>query len=83
MVGATLGDAGVNLAIRLDGLPGPLDRLKALTEAWVGRRDIAARYGCPIGTLAVELDRSVVMHGAVGAVDVQGDHAHDAGHDHP
>lgn len=42
---------------RLDQLPDPLDRLKALIEAWVGRRDIAARYGCPTGTLAVELDK--------------------------
>ncbi|MFJ6047505.1 TetR/AcrR family transcriptional regulator [Streptomyces sp. NPDC092307] len=41
----------------LDQLPDPLDRLKGLIEAWVGRRDIAARYGCPTGTLAVELDK--------------------------
>ncbi|MCX5200270.1 TetR/AcrR family transcriptional regulator [Streptomyces sp. NBC_00237] len=42
---------------RLDRLPDPRDRLKALIEAWVGQRDIAARYGCPTGTLAVELDK--------------------------
>ncbi|MFF8564223.1 TetR/AcrR family transcriptional regulator [Streptomyces albidoflavus] len=42
---------------RLDQLPDPRDRLKALIEAWVGQRDIAARYGCPTGTLAVELDK--------------------------
>ncbi len=41
----------------LDQLPGPRDRLKALIEAWVSQRDIAARYGCPTGTLAVELDK--------------------------
>lgn len=35
----------------------PRDRLKALIEAWVGRRDVTARYGCPTGTLAVELDK--------------------------
>ncbi|WP_145791522.1 TetR/AcrR family transcriptional regulator [Kitasatospora atroaurantiaca] len=42
---------------RLDQLSDPLERLKGLIEAWVGRRDIAARYGCPTGTLAVELDK--------------------------
>lgn len=41
----------------LDQLADPRDRLKALIEAWVGRRDVAARYGCPTGTLAVELDK--------------------------
>ncbi|MGW4344028.1 TetR/AcrR family transcriptional regulator [Streptomyces sp. NPDC004690] len=42
---------------RLDRLPDPRDRLKALVEAWVGQRDLAARHGCPTGTLAVELDK--------------------------
>ena len=32
------------------------ERLKGLVETWVGQRDIAARYGCPTGTLAAELD---------------------------
>lgn len=41
----------------LDRLPDPLDRLKALIEAWVDQREVAARYGCPTGTLAVELDK--------------------------
>ncbi|MFJ9443935.1 TetR/AcrR family transcriptional regulator [Kitasatospora sp. NPDC101235] len=45
------------LTDRLERLPDPLDRLKALVEAWVGRRDTAARHGCPTGTLAVELDK--------------------------
>ncbi|WP_343240330.1 TetR/AcrR family transcriptional regulator [Streptomyces sp. SID14515] len=54
------------LTRRLDELPDPLDRLKALIEAWVGRRDIAARYGCPTGTLAVELDKR-----ADGTLDVE------------
>ncbi|MEV8633141.1 TetR/AcrR family transcriptional regulator [Streptosporangium sp. NPDC051023] len=43
----------------LDGLPDPLQRLKALVDAWVGQRDVAARYGCPTGTLAAELDKRV------------------------
>lgn len=47
-------------------MPGPRDRLEALIEAWVGRRDVAARYGCPTGTLAVELDKR-----ADGSLDVE------------
>ena len=47
----------VELTAELDKLPDPLDRLKALIDAWVGQRDTAARYGCPTGTLAVELDK--------------------------
>ncbi|QXE38692.1 TetR/AcrR family transcriptional regulator; helix-turn-helix transcriptional regulator [Streptomyces sp. GMY02] len=42
---------------RLDQLPDPRDRLKALIGAWIDQREIAARYGCPTGTLAVELDK--------------------------
>ncbi|MFC9759556.1 TetR/AcrR family transcriptional regulator [Streptomyces sp. NPDC056921] len=45
------------LTSRLDLLPDPRDRLKGLVESWVGRREIAARYGCPTGTLAVEVDK--------------------------
>ncbi|WP_106396481.1 TetR/AcrR family transcriptional regulator [Actinocorallia populi] len=41
----------------LDRLPDPLDRLRALVEAWVSQRETAAQYGCPTGTLAVELDK--------------------------
>ncbi|MEV6112542.1 TetR/AcrR family transcriptional regulator [Streptomyces sp. NPDC052109] len=42
---------------RLERLADPRDRLKGLIEAWIDRRDIAARHGCPTGTLAVELDK--------------------------
>uniref|UniRef100_UPI00359C62E4 TetR/AcrR family transcriptional regulator n=1 Tax=Streptomyces griseicoloratus TaxID=2752516 RepID=UPI00359C62E4 len=42
---------------RLEQLADPRDRLKALIAAWVDQRDVAARYGCPTGTLAVELDK--------------------------
>ncbi|GAB3987615.1 TetR/AcrR family transcriptional regulator [Actinoallomurus acanthiterrae] len=45
------------LTAELDKLPDPLDRLKALVGAWVSQRDLAARYGCPTGTLAAELDK--------------------------
>ena len=59
---------------RLERLADPRDRLKALVEAWVGQRDVAARHGCPTGTLAAELDKradavaeggSTAIHAAV------------------
>ncbi|MEO3753857.1 TetR/AcrR family transcriptional regulator [Streptomyces sp. B6B3] len=58
------------LTSRLDELPEPRDRLRALVEAWVGQRDVAARHGCPTGTLAVELDKRAdgTLDAAVGAV---------------
>ncbi|MFD6494811.1 TetR/AcrR family transcriptional regulator [Streptomyces sp. NPDC059944] len=45
------------LTDELDRLPDPRERLKGLVGAWVSRRDTAARYGCPTGTLAAELDK--------------------------
>ncbi|MDX2291168.1 TetR/AcrR family transcriptional regulator [Streptomyces roseofulvus] len=45
------------LAAQLDELTDPRERLKALVEGWIAQRDTAARYGCPTGTLAVELDK--------------------------
>ena len=51
-------EAGLDaLTAELDRLPDPRDRLKGLVAAWVGRRDVAARYGCPTGTLAAELGK--------------------------
>lgn len=54
------------LTAGLDRLPDPRDRLKGLVEAWMGGRDVAARYGCPTGTLAAELDKR-----ADGVLDVE------------
>ncbi|WP_432920795.1 TetR/AcrR family transcriptional regulator [Microbispora sp. CA-135349] len=45
------------LTARLELLPDPRERLKGLVEAWVSQRDVAARWGCPTGTLATELDK--------------------------
>ncbi|MFD9336275.1 TetR/AcrR family transcriptional regulator [Streptomyces sp. NPDC060028] len=45
------------LISRLDQLPDPRARLKTLIEAWVDQREVTARYGCPTGTLAVELGK--------------------------
>ncbi|MEO3795438.1 TetR/AcrR family transcriptional regulator [Nonomuraea sp. B10E15] len=45
------------LTTRLDRIPDPRQRLKGLVEAWVGERELAARYGCPTGTLAAELGK--------------------------
>jgi AcrR family transcriptional regulator len=42
---------------RLDELATPQERLKALLGGWVGQRDLTAKYGCPTGTLASELDK--------------------------
>ncbi|MFI1768285.1 TetR/AcrR family transcriptional regulator [Streptomyces sp. NPDC020800] len=42
---------------RLDALPDPAGRLKALIDGWVEQRETAARFGCPFGTLATELDK--------------------------
>ncbi|MFF3462237.1 TetR/AcrR family transcriptional regulator [Streptomyces sp. NPDC002619] len=55
---------------RLEQLADPLDRLKGLIEAWVDQRDVAARHGCPTGTLAVELDKRAdgTLDAEVGAV---------------
>lgn len=48
----------------------PRDRLKGLVDAWVDQRDVAARHGCPTGTLAVELDKRAdgVLDAEAGAV---------------
>ncbi|PYC79445.1 TetR family transcriptional regulator [Streptomyces tateyamensis] len=42
---------------QLELLPDPADRLKALIGGWVDQRERSARYGCPFGTLATELDK--------------------------
>jgi TetR/AcrR family transcriptional regulator, transcriptional repressor for nem operon len=54
------------LTARLDELPDPLHRLKGLITTWIDQRDVAARFGCPTGTLAVELDKR-----ADGTLDVE------------
>lgn len=41
----------------LDREARPADRLRALIRSWVDQRDVAARFGCPSGTLATELDK--------------------------
>lgn len=53
----------------LDALPEPRARLKALVSGWVDQRELAARYGCPTGTLAAELDkRADGLDERIGAV---------------
>ncbi|NUR92548.1 MAG: helix-turn-helix transcriptional regulator [Nonomuraea sp.] len=41
----------------LEKLPDPRERLKGLVRGWIAERETAARYGCPTGTLAAELDK--------------------------
>ncbi|GAA2688833.1 MULTISPECIES: TetR/AcrR family transcriptional regulator [Nonomuraea] len=60
LVAAALGEHARQLGMLtggLDLLADPRERLKGLVKAWVSQRDVAARYGCPTGTLAVELDK--------------------------
>ncbi|WP_433441645.1 TetR/AcrR family transcriptional regulator [Nonomuraea sp. CA-141351] len=60
LVAAALAEHARQLEIltdRLERLDDPRERLKSLVEGWVSQRDLAARYGCPTGTLAAELDK--------------------------
>ncbi len=45
------------LTTALDAHGGPTERLKALVAGWVDQRELAARFGCPFGSLASELDK--------------------------
>ncbi|MGW7518956.1 TetR/AcrR family transcriptional regulator [Streptomyces sp. NPDC054796] len=45
------------LAAELDRLDDPRERLLRLVTGWLGQKERAARYGCPTGTLAAELDK--------------------------
>ncbi|WP_336084001.1 TetR/AcrR family transcriptional regulator [Nocardia sp. SSK8] len=38
-------------------LSGPAERLRTMVRGWVDQREMAARFGCPFGSLAVELDK--------------------------
>ncbi|MGP3989650.1 TetR/AcrR family transcriptional regulator [Streptomyces sp. 3N207] len=73
LVQAALSEHSAHLDIltgRLDELADPRERLKGLVEAWLEQRDVAARHGCPTGTLAVELDKRAdgTLDAEVGAV---------------
>ncbi|MEU8920969.1 TetR/AcrR family transcriptional regulator [Kitasatospora sp. NPDC048545] len=73
LVRAALTEHGAHLdelTEALERAADPRDRLKALVEAWIGQRDIAARFGCPTGTLAAELDKRAdgVLDAEAGAV---------------
>ena len=45
------------MTAELDRLPNPQDRLKSLVSGWIDGGELAARYGCPFGTLSSELDK--------------------------
>jgi len=60
LVEAAITAHGDNLEAMLSALDRrrtPQGRLKGLIRAWIDQRDLAARYGCPFGTLACELDK--------------------------
>ena len=41
----------------LDRRRTPQSRLKGIIREWTSQRELVARYGCPFGTLACELDK--------------------------
>ena len=49
--------ASRKIAAALDRRRTPQARLKGLIRTLVDQRELAARYGCPFGTLACELDK--------------------------
>ena len=57
VVESHLREAATLLAGIEDGHDDPRDRLKALFAALAGRLDLIARYGCPHGSLCLELDK--------------------------
>ncbi|MEV6426948.1 TetR/AcrR family transcriptional regulator [Nocardia sp. NPDC051463] len=48
-----------DLIVVLEECEQPRDRLQALVRGWVEQREVAARFGCPTGTLATELGKRV------------------------
>ncbi|GAA4572341.1 TetR/AcrR family transcriptional regulator [Planotetraspora kaengkrachanensis] len=60
LVAAALAEHGQQLELvtgELNRVADPRERLKGLVEGWVSQREVAARYGCPTGTLAAELGK--------------------------
>lgn len=60
LVGAAIGAHAQRLEAliaALDAHPTPQERLKALVRGWTEQREVAARFGCPFGTLSSELDK--------------------------
>ncbi|NMO03259.1 TetR/AcrR family transcriptional regulator [Gordonia sp. TBRC 11910] len=60
LVQAALSEHGARLDEligRLNEIADPRERLTTLVGMWVDQRDVAAQFGCPTGTLAVELDK--------------------------
>jgi AcrR family transcriptional regulator len=57
VVQSHLAEARAVLAAVEDAYDSPRDRLKALFDALARQADMIARYGCPQGTLCLELDK--------------------------
>jgi AcrR family transcriptional regulator len=45
----------------------PKNRLKALVREFAAQSEIAAQYGCPLGSLCSELDKRITVSGSAGA----------------
>ncbi len=60
LVAAAINSHAQDVRAMLDSLErhrGPSTRLKALVRALTDQRELAARYGCPLGSLCSELDK--------------------------
>jgi TetR/AcrR family transcriptional regulator, transcriptional repressor for nem operon len=60
LVEAAIGAHGETLQATLatlDRRRTPRARLKGIVREWMSQRELVARYGCPFGTLACELDK--------------------------
>jgi TetR/AcrR family transcriptional regulator, transcriptional repressor for nem operon len=57
VVESHLREAHTMLAAIEDGQDDPRDRLKTLFGTLAGQKDLIARYGCPHGSLCLELDK--------------------------
>ena len=60
LVEAAIKEHGSTLEAALSALDRrrtPQSRLKGLIRLWMDQRELSARYGCPFGTLACELDK--------------------------
>jgi TetR/AcrR family transcriptional regulator, transcriptional repressor for nem operon len=53
----TYGEAYGGVSAALDAHGTPAGRLKALVRTWASHRESLARHGCPVGSLASELDK--------------------------
>ena len=69
---ADYSESGDELLARLDRRRTPRTRLKALVEELDATRDSVSQYGCPIGTLASELNKRHASESSAGSQELLG-----------